>query len=852
MPSVVPCPSADCLQRFLLGDLPVEEGEQIAPHLERCPRCLAALQRLQRDDVLVAALRKGGPGPAEAADARVDALIDRVRHLRAWGHDAATGGDQADTLLPPAAAARDPLTGGPTLPPAEERVAPPAARLDFLAPPQGPGEIGRLGDYRVLDVLGEGGMGVVLRAEDPGLRRLVALKVMRSGLAANDDARERFLREARAAAALRHEHVVTIYQVGQDRGVPFLAMEFLPGQSLEERLHAAPLTTAEVLRIGREVAEGLAAAHEVGLIHRDIKPANIWLENRAQTSSNGGQTASTSLLPPRVKILDFGLARAMRQQSGLTQVGVVLGTPGYMAPEQADGRAVDGRSDLFSLGCVLYQACTGQKPFRGKDLISTLMAAAVKDPPPPQQVQPGVPAGLSALVMRLLAKNPEQRPATAREVADTLAALAAPPPLAPPPRRTGQLLAAALLVGVLGVASGTYGPAVFRFITDRGQLVIHTDDPDVQVNVKQNSQTVEIVDLKTKKSITLRSGDYDLELADAGGGLKLTAQRVTLRRGGKVVVEVRREAAPVAGPPAAPGKPELIRTLAGHAGTVMALAFAPGDYRLASGGRDQAIRIWEPDTGKILGRLDEAPFAVCALAFAQGGEVLFGGGDRDSPGDGSVQAWAPGEQRPRRRRAGHGDNVTGLAVLPAQHLALSADRAVHVWELETGREVGKFEGHGGYGANAVAVSADGRVAASGGSDNAVRLWEVATRRQLQCFKGHTSAVKGVAVSADGRRVLSGSWDRTVRLWDADTGEPVFDPLTGHTDWVNGVALSPDGRLAASAGKDHTVRVWDLVTGKERFCLEEPKNAVEAVAFSHDGRLLAAAGRDKVIRVWRMP
>jgi hypothetical protein len=251
-------------------------------------------------------------------------------------------------------------------------------------------------------------MGVVFQARDPQLERLVALKAMLPGMAATASARQRFLREARAAAAVKHDHIITIYQVGEDRGVPFLAMELLHGEPLDRRLRRqGSLPVAEVLRIGREVAEGLAAAHEGGLIHRDIKPANIWLE---------GSRA-------RVKILDFGLARAAADGAQLTHPGAIVGTPAFMAPEQVHGRAADARCDLFSLGCVLYQMATGRLPFEGSDTVSTLMAVASQDPRPPRQVNPGVPREVSDLVMHLLAKDPAGRPPSAAAVAEALAAL---------------------------------------------------------------------------------------------------------------------------------------------------------------------------------------------------------------------------------------------------------------------------------------------------------------------------------------------------------------------------------------------------------------------------------------------
>jgi serine/threonine protein kinase len=275
----------------------------------------------------------------------------------------------------------------------------------ILAPPQEPGELGRLGPYRVLQVLGRGGMGVVFRAEDIQLARPVALKVLRPELNSASDSRTRFLREAQAAAGLQHDHIVTVFQVGEDRGVLFLALQLLEGETLEDRLQREPrLSLQTVLRVGREIADGLAAAHARHLVHRDIKPSNIWLE--------AGRD--------RVKILDFGLARALGEDARVTQTGAVIGTPAYMSPEQARGQSVGPRGDLFSLGCVLYRLCTGQPPFGGRDTLATLSALALEEPPPVKELNPAVPLELSELIEQLLAKDPAERPASAREVVEAL------------------------------------------------------------------------------------------------------------------------------------------------------------------------------------------------------------------------------------------------------------------------------------------------------------------------------------------------------------------------------------------------------------------------------------------------
>jgi serine/threonine protein kinase len=282
--------------------------------------------------------------------------------------------------------------------------------LDFLGPPQAPDELGRLGPYRVLKVLGAGAFGLVFQAEDTVLKRQVALKVMKKTQAANEVNRLRFLREAQAAAAIEHDHIVTIYQVDEDRGVPFIAMKLLLGESLEDRLNReVKLPVEEVLRIGQEIAEGMAEAHERGLIHRDIKPANIWLEEGRD----------------RVKIVDFGLALACNEEDArLTQSNYMVGTPMYMSPEQAEADVpVDHRCDLFSLGGVLYRMSTGELPFKGKTTMAVLTALATKEPRPPIDLNPDLPPALSDLILNLLSKKADDRPRTARLVVAALAEL---------------------------------------------------------------------------------------------------------------------------------------------------------------------------------------------------------------------------------------------------------------------------------------------------------------------------------------------------------------------------------------------------------------------------------------------
>jgi predicted Ser/Thr protein kinase len=300
-----------------------------------------------------------------------------------------------------------------------------------FGPPAGPGEVGTLGPYRVLKELGRGGMGAVYLALDTRLNRRLALKVMLPAFATHPPARERFLREARAAATVEHDNVVTVFEADERDGVPYIAMQYLQGTTLGDHLQRHGPTVPQVLRVAEEAAAGLAAAHACGLVHRDIKPANLWLE-----APNG-----------RVKVLDFGLARPVEAETELTRSGDVVGTPAYMSPEQARGDKLDHRTDLFSLGAVLYRLCTGKLPFTGPSTMAVLTALGTREPPPVRELNPDVPEPLAALVHQLLAKDPADRPPTADEVVRRVRALAAaagpdaPDPEGPTRSHAGPLAA---------------------------------------------------------------------------------------------------------------------------------------------------------------------------------------------------------------------------------------------------------------------------------------------------------------------------------------------------------------------------------------------------------------------------
>jgi serine/threonine protein kinase len=371
MPASLDCPSPERWQTLLADNLGADEEERCEQHLRLCPACQELLARIgDPGDALLGLARQMGDPTGAPADPTVAEIVDRLCEGQ-----------------------------GPGRLSSAERPA-----LEYLLPANRPGLLGILGKYEVAEVIGQGGMGVVLKAFDPDLHRRVAIKVLSPALACSRTARRRFTREARAAAAVRHEHVVAVHGVHETEGLPYLVMEYVAGESLQHRLdRAGPLEVEEVVRIGMQAASGLAAAHAQGLIHRDVKPANLLLENGLA----------------RVKITDFGLARAV-DDVGLTQSGVVAGTPEYMAPEQARGEPVDHRADLFALGAVLYACCTGRPPFEGPTVLAVLGQVTDEEPVAIRLLNPGVPVWLEPLVGRLMAKDPAQRLQTAAEVAGLL------------------------------------------------------------------------------------------------------------------------------------------------------------------------------------------------------------------------------------------------------------------------------------------------------------------------------------------------------------------------------------------------------------------------------------------------
>jgi serine/threonine protein kinase len=699
--------------------------------------------------------------------------------------------------------------------------------LSFLAPVDKPGVLGRLGHYEVLEVIGRGGMGIVLRAFDEKLHRVVAIKVMAPQLAASAAARKRFTREAQAVAAVCHDHIVTIHAVEEARGLPYLVMQYVAGISLQERLDRdGPLQLQEILRVGMQTAAGLAAAHAQGIIHRDIKPANILLENGVE----------------RVKLTDFGLARAAADAS-LTQLGVVAGTPQYMSPEQARGEVVDPRSDLFSLGSVLYAMCTGRAPFRAETGLAVLKRVCEDTPSPIRDSNPEIPDWLVAIVDRLHAKDQAQRFASAAEVADLLnrhlthlqhpSVMSLPIEVAPPKsckqetplenagratrgsraplaHRRRWALAAAIMLLLLGGLSFTeatgvtnLGGSMIRIFTADGTLLVETDDPAVKVTVEGDGGLV--ITGAGAQEVRLRPGSYRVQAAKDGKPVALDQELVTITRGGKQVVRVRlvRDAteAPI-------GEVRRLEWFERH---VYSTGFSPdsryyfvtGDY--IGPGHTPTIRIWETATGKLVRELTGNEHA----------------------------AFTPDSKR---------------------LLCPGPDKALHLWDLATGNEIRSFEGHT-LALTTVAISPDGKRALSGSVDTTVRVWDLETGAELKKIEAHTRASYPL-FAPDGKNFLTYSHaeDQTLRLWDAASYQEArsWDAPGDNSNWF--AEFAPDGRgFLTLTQADWTVHWWDLKSDKPVKCLKLEGDRPDAAAFSSDcRRVIYAVLSDNTVRLVDLP
>jgi WD40 repeat protein/serine/threonine protein kinase len=808
MPSLTSCPKPDEYYRLAVGQLPPAEVERLAQHLEQCASCAEAVQALHVEDAFL----------EDARAARLDAegmppgtlgssVVERLCSLRPP--------DDPYRTAPP----------GETPPPQEA-----AGAYDFLAPPEAPGELGRLGPYRVLKVLGIGGMGIVFEAEDPQLQRRVALKVMKPALAASDSARQRFLREARAMAALSHDHIVTIHQVGEDRFMPFMAMQLLHGETLQQRLRReGRLPAAEAVRVGREIAAGLAAAHGRGLIHRDIKSANIFLE-----AGSG-----------RVRILDFGLARPEHDSEHMTGPGDLVGTPAYMAPEQASTEAgpVGPWSDVYSLGVVLYHMLSGRLPFEGS-VRQVIYQIGHETPPRPSHFRPDLDPGLEVIVDRAMARRREERYATACDLAAALeqwktqeqppgraqaAPRSCPQTAAVPSRR--HLLPWVAAAALFAFGGGILLPQVIRIINRDGTV-------EKEIPLKPGQRAEFIPDGKV-----LSEGKSALPPKPADG--KVLPDPLAAIRAGEPLNPL----ALVIRPAEIAGLQSWTLETRAHRGIVHAVAFSPDGRWLASGDAAGTIRLWHPETGNLARALVGQVRSVTCLAWSPDGKLLAAG----SSDEGVARLW----------QVESGSIVGTFHFRPAyrSYLAWSpdgsmlasidGDTCVRVWEVSTRHELPTIASPDTV--TVLAWAQDGNVLASTSQHSQnVNLWHLKTGKLLRTLKSPTIG-SAPGWSAQGKPLAVYREGDNVRLWDLESNRPTpYAPVlgsnqsfSGRRHWIDWV-FSPDGRVMATPGA-----LYDAATGRRLRDLEGPSGLAlpGELAWSPDSKTIVSGGTDGIVRLW---
>ncbi|HTV78056.1 MAG TPA: protein kinase [Steroidobacteraceae bacterium] len=692
----------------------------------------------------------------------------------------------------------------------------------------------RYGPYRILSLLGRGGMGSVWLAErvDGLFARQVALKLVHPIL--GPILGERFGREREILASLSHPHIARLFDAGiADDGQPYLALEYIAGSPLTAYCDGHCLGLMARLQLFRQVLSAVQYAHAHLVIHRDLKPSNILVTEEGTA-----------------QLLDFGIAKLLTDgpnshETELTQLGGRALTPDYAAPEQIAGGPITTAADVYSLGVIFYELLTGMRPYRLKrDTRGALEEAILQsEPAAPSQAGSSEPlaaardttarrlahalAGdLDTIALKALKKTPAERYATANAFDEDIARFLRGDVVLAQPDSVAYRVGKFVRRHRLGIATA----AVLVATLAAG---LAATSHEARLAARQRDQA-----LQTQRQLLTQAAAARLSSGDSSDAMGIMTA-VLAQSGGNTpdalnVFEAAR---------AADG---AVLALTGHEARVNYASFSPDGTRVVTASNDHTARIWDAASGLELRRLTGHTEPLSCAEFSPDGRRVI-----TASVDGTARLWDAASGRELHVFRAQGDHINTATFSRDGRWVLIAsdDRTAYLFDAESGALLRSFPGHSDRVASAE-FSADGRLIATGSDDKTARIWDAASGRLLRVLSGHRNRVWFAAFSPDGRRLVTASYDKTARVWEVATGRELLQ-LVGHRAPVSSATYSPDGRYIATAGTDSTAIIWDALTGQPVRTLSGHTDRVWYAAFSPDSRRIVTSSDDFTARIWEV-